>query len=180
MWLVGGGVAPSRAFASLCRWVWGGNSCLCGEQGLVSLGRGQAPHLPPYAHCPLQVQVSAYLPSVRWLHAAQTHCIRGHWCNVEDPGEAACALESSVLAGVVSAQPAGARWGPHIHGAFVLMGPCPFSMLALPRPKGYMQVRYLFIPGYVHGPSGKDCQAWEGMDTCEMCTCEHGEGCACM
>lgn len=33
-----------------------------------------------------------------------------------------------------------------------------------------MQVRHLLVPGYACGSSGEDSQAWEGMDTCEVCT----------
>lgn len=134
-------------------WLVGGvSSCLWGEQGLVPLGKDQAPHLPSYAHCPLQA-VSAYLPCVRGLRGAQTHCGRGHWGNVGGSGRAACVLDSVVLAGCCLPI---AGWGQvglahtqslHACGAVTLL------LLVVLRSKGHMQVRHLLVPGYACGPS---------------------------
>lgn len=55
-------------------------------------------------------------------------------------------------------------------------------MLAVPRPKGHVQVRHLLVPVYACSPSGQNCQAWEGVDICvDICVgCMYvnmGKGC---
>lgn len=113
------------------RWVWGGRSYLWDEQGLVSLGRGQPPHLLPSVHCPLHAvphTLTTYLLCVRGPCKSWVHCSRGHWDYVGDmwakgPGRAAQAPESPVsqLASVLL-PPTGTRWVQHQYGASMLHG----------------------------------------------------------